>query len=187
MNDYPTIETERLILRGPKTSDLQLVYDIHSDPDVMRYYGVLPYDSEEKAQKHLDWLISLHTEKKGLRPVITIKGEDTYIGDVGYYDYEKKHNRAEIGYILGKDHWGKGIMTEALEAMLRYGFKRMNLNRVQALIDPRNKASMRVAEKQGFMYEGTFREYEFEYGDYIDLYMYSLLARDFNRQWTLPE
>lgn len=180
MDDFPIIETERLILRGPEPKDLESVYEIHSDPEVMRYYGVLPYDSTAKAQKHLDWLASLHRDGKGLRPVITLKGEDIYIGDVGYYDYEKKHNRAEIGYILGKEYWGTEIMTEALAAILRYGFKEMNLNRVQALVDPRNKASRRVLEKQGFSFEGIFSEYEFEYGEYIDLEMHSLLAKEFN-------
>jgi len=179
MKNFPIIETKRLILRRPKTKDLDTVYEIQSDPEVMRYYGVLPYDSSEKAQKHLDWLLSLHNENKGLRPIITIKGEDHYIGDVGYYDYEKRHNRAEIGYILGKNYWGKGIMSEALEAMLIYGFNVMGLNRVQALIDPRNMASLRLVEKFCFQYEGTFREYECEYGEYIDLGMYSLLKRDF--------
>ena len=181
MKDYPIIETKRLLLRGPKPKDLEAVYEIHSDPEVMRYYGVLPYDSPEKAKKHIDWLASLHKENKGLRPIITLKGEDNYIGDVGYYDYEKKHNRAEIGYILGKEYWGKGIMSEALGAMLGYGFNEMCLNRVQALIDPRNMGSLRVAEKHGFTFEGTFRDYEYEYGEYIDLNMYSLLKREYSK------
>jgi ribosomal-protein-alanine N-acetyltransferase len=179
MDDFPLIETERLLLRGPKPEDLQHVYRIHSDPEVMRFYGVLPYDSVEKAQKHLDWLYSLHREGKGLRPVITVKGLDTYIGDVGYYDYEQKHHRAEIGYILAKEYWGNGFMSEALEAMLKYGFNEMGLNRVQALIDPRNQASQRVIEKQGFKYEGTFREYELEYGEFVDLDIHSLLKSEY--------
>lgn len=179
MNEFPKVVTKQLILRGPEPKDLQHVYDICSDPEVMRYYGVKPYDSMEKAEKHLDWLASLHRENKGLRWVITLKDEDQYIGDVGFFNYEVKHNRAEIGYILGKEHWGKGIMTEAIEAVLTYGFNEMNLNRVQALIDARNRASIRVAEKQGFKYEGTLRDYEQEYGEYIDLEMHSLLARHF--------
>ena len=179
MKFFPVIETERLVLREPKPEDLQSVYAIHSDSEVMRYYGVLPYDSIEKAEKHLNWLSSLFKENTGLRPVITPKDEDVYIGDVGFYDFESKHNRAEIGYILGKDYWGKGIMTEALGAVLGYGFIEMNLNRVQALIDPRNTASKNVVQKNGFSYEGTFREYEYENGAYIDLDMYSLLRREF--------
>ncbi|TFH14025.1 N-acetyltransferase [Candidatus Bathyarchaeota archaeon] len=181
MDDFPKIAIGRLLLRGPMDKDLQNIYDIHVDPEVMRYYGVLPYDSLEKARKHLDWLTMLHKDNKGLRWIITLKGIDNYIGDVGFYDYEEKHKRAEIGYILGRDHWGKGIMSEAVEAALRYGFNELGLNRVQALIDPRNQASKRVAEKQGFQYEGTFRDYEREYGEFIDLEMHSLLARDVNR------
>lgn len=155
------------------------MFDIHTDPDVMRYYGVKPYDTLEKSKKHLDWLTKLHREEIGLRWIITLKDEDTCIGDVGFYDWEKKHSRAEIGYILGKQYWGKGIMTEAIKIALDYGFNEMNLNRIQALIDPRNNASKRVAEKHGFQYEGTFRDYEYEYGDFIDLNMYSVLKREY--------
>lgn len=179
MNLFPTITTERLILRGPLGKDKNPIFEIHSDSDVMKYYGVKPYSSIENAQKHLEWLEKLHREEIGLRWVITLKEENQYIGDVGFYDYEKRHNRAEIGYILGKQYWGKGIMTEAINAALEYGFNEMKLNRIQALIDPRNKASKRVAEKHGFQYEGTFRDYEYEYGEYIDLDMYSLLQRDY--------
>jgi len=159
--------------------DMQPMFDIHTDPDVMRYYGVKPYDTMEKSKKHLDWLTKLHREEIGLRWIITLKDEDTCIGDVDFYDWEKKHSRAEIGYILGKQYWGKGIMTEAIKAALDYGFNEMNLNRIQALIDPRNDASKRVAEKHGFQYEGTFRDYEYEYGGFIDLNMYSVLKREY--------
>ena len=70
-------------------------------------------------------------------------------------------------------------MTEAIKAALDYGFNEMNLNRIQALIDPRNDASKRVAEKHGFQYEGTFRDYEYEYGGFIDLNMYSVLKLEY--------
>jgi len=179
MKPFPKLTTQRLVLRGPMEKDMQPMFDIHTDPDVMRYYGVKPYDTLDKSKKHLDWLTKLHREEIGLRWIITLKDEDTYIGDVGFYDWEKKHSRAEIGYILGKQYWGKGIMTEAIKAALDYGFNEMNLNRIQALIDPRNNASKRVAEKHGFQYEGTFRDYEYEYGDFIDLNMYSVLKREY--------
>jgi len=167
------------VLRGPKVKDLKPVFDVHTDPDVMRFYGVIPYDSMDKAQKHLDWLASLHREKKGLRWVITLKNEDTYIGDVGFDNYEKKHDRAEVGYILGKDYWGRGIMSEAIAAALRHGFHEMNLNRVQAHIDPRNMVSRRIVVKQAFKLEGSLREYVYEYGEHIDLDVYSLLKREY--------
>lgn len=179
MKPFPKLTTERLILRGPMNKDLEPNYNVHADPETMKYYGVLPYVSMKKSEKHLDWLAKLHREEIGLRWVITLRGMDQYIGDVGFYDYEKKHSRAEIGYILGKPYWGKGIMTEAMKAALDYGFYEMKLNRVQALIDPRNEASKHVAAKHGFQYEGTFRDYEYEHGGFIDLNMYSLLKREY--------
>ena len=180
MKSYPVIETERLILRGPKQSDLQAIYDVHTDPDVMRYYGVPLYDSLDKAQRDFDWMNKLVAEKTGFRPVITLKDDDVYIGDVGFDNYVKKSNRMELGYILAKKHWGKGLMTEAIRAVLEYGFMEMELNRVQALVDPRNVGSRRVLEKNGFKYEGTLREYEFEIDGYVDLEMYSILKREFS-------
>lgn len=179
MKPFPELVTKRLLLRGPLEKDVKRVYDVHSDPNVMRYYGFKPYTSLDKAWEHIKWLKKLHEEEIGLRWVITFKEEDDYVGDVGFYDYEKKHNRAEIGYILEKKHWGKGVMSEALKAALGYGFDVMKLNRIQALIDPRNAASLSVAEKHGFQYEGTFRDYEYEYGGYIDLGMYSVLRCEY--------
>ena len=179
MKPFPELVTERLLLRGPMKKDLQPAYNIHSDPEVMRFYGVQPHQTNEKTQEHLDWLAKLRREEIGLRWIITLKEVDQYIGDVGFYDYKKKHNRAEIGYILGKQHWNNGIMTEAIKAALDYGFNEMKLNRIQALVDPRNKASQRILEKLGFNYEGTFRDYEYEYGEYIDLDMHSLLRREY--------
>lgn len=182
MSSFPVVKSERLVLRGPKQKDIEPILAIFNDDEVLKYYGVLPYDSEEKAQKQIDWFRELHDKQTGLRWVITLRGEDTYIGDVGFYDYEARHDRAEIGYILSKKHWGNGIMSEAINAALNYGFNNLMLNRVQALIDPRNNASKRVAEKQGFRYEGTYREYEKEHGLYIDLDLYSLLRREWNQE-----
>ena len=101
-----------------------------------------------------------------------------FIGDIGFYDYEKKHRKTEVGYKLASAHWKKGYMSEALEAVLEYIYKETDVNRVQALVDPRNPPSYLLLEKYGFQKEGTLRDYEFEKGDYVDLVMLSVLRRE---------
>ena len=109
-----------------------------------------------------------------------MKGGEEFIGEIGFYDYEQKHRKAEIGYKLSKKHWRKGYMSEALEAILDYMYGNLEINRIQALVDPRNPPSYLLLEKYGFKQEGTLRDYEFEKGDYVDLIMLSLLRREWD-------
>jgi [ribosomal protein S5]-alanine N-acetyltransferase len=76
-------------------------------------------------------------------------------------NYAPEHARAELGYVLSREHWGKGLMPEAVRAVIRFGFGRMELNRIQARCVAENTASARVMEKAGMTYEGTLRESEY--------------------------
>jgi ribosomal-protein-alanine N-acetyltransferase len=93
--------------------------------------------------------------------------------------YAPEHARAELGYVLSREHWGRGLMPEAVRAVIRFGFGRMGLNRVQARCIAENVASARVMEKAGMAYEGTLRESEFIKGAYRDMKLYSILRREY--------
>jgi ribosomal-protein-alanine N-acetyltransferase len=170
--------TARLRLRAPRNEDIDPFFEVSRDEDVMRFYGMKPFKAREQAAEEIGWFNDLFTENKGLRWIITEQGSDEYIGDIGFHKYEEKHRRAEIGYKLAKAYWNRGFMSEVIEAALRHGFIEMNLNRVEALVDPRNPSSLRVLEKQGFKREGLLREYDIEYGIPVDLVMLSLLKRE---------
>src|SRR5690606_39641068 len=86
--------------------------------------------------------------------------------------------RAEIGFELSKEQWGKGIAAEAVEAIIRHGFQQMNFQRIEALIEPRNLASQKLVERLGFVREGLLRSYEYTCGKFDDLYMYSVLKQE---------
>jgi len=92
-----------------------------------------------------------------------------------------KHYRAEVGYELSKDYWGNGIASEALEAAVKYGFHNLQLERIQALIEPANLSSQKLVERQGFIKEGLLRHYEYTCGKFDDLFMYSIIKKDFNQ------
>ena len=93
--------------------------------------------------------------------------------------YAPEHARAELGYVLSREHWGKGLMPEAVRAVMAFGFEKLSLNRIQARCIAENLASARVMEKAGMTFEGTLRESEFIKGAYRDIKLYSILRREY--------
>ncbi|WP_404457252.1 GNAT family N-acetyltransferase [Oceanobacillus kapialis] len=179
MNAFPVLETERLILRKVMKTDAASMLTYLSDKDVMEYYGLEPFKTEEEALSEVAWYDEIFTEGIGIRWGITLKGLDKVIGTCGFLNMVKQHSRTQIGYELDKQYWGKGIAREAMEAVLRYGFYEMKLHRIEALIEPPNTSSIKLVERNGFMREGLLRDYEFNGKTFDDLYMYSLLRRDY--------
>jgi len=165
-------------LRKPKEDDAQAFLEISRDWEVMKYYGEQGNcKNMEQAENQVRWALG-EFEKNGGRWIIADQASGSYIGDVGFHGFENIHRRDEIGYRLNKAYWGRGIMSAFISQLLSWGFLELNYNRVEALVDPRNPASARTLEKNGFRKEGLLRDYEFEYGHFIDLEMYSLLKRD---------
>ncbi|RDW15512.1 GNAT family N-acetyltransferase [Oceanobacillus chungangensis] len=176
---FPIIETNRLVLRKINISDANSIFRYLSDKEVMKYYGLAPFETVDEALSEIAWYQSILDNKKGIRWGITLKEEDVVIGSCGFLNMVPEHHRTEIGYELSSSYWGKGIASEALHAVISYGFECFNLQRIEALIEPPNIPSLKLVEKQGFIREGLLRNYEFTGGKFDDLYMYSLLKQDF--------
>ncbi|WP_139364865.1 GNAT family N-acetyltransferase [Sutcliffiella halmapala] len=178
---FPILETERLILRQVKAVDAGSLLTYLSDPDVMKHVGLLPFESIEDALGEISWYDSIYKEKTGIRWGITLKDEGEVIGSCGFLKMASQHFRAEIGTELSKEYWGQGIASEALEAVIQYGFNSLDLQRIEGLIEPANLSSQKLFEKHGFLREGLLRKYEFTCGKFDDLYLYSLLKEEFPR------
>lgn len=155
---FPVLETERLTLRAPTLDDTAALFRIRSDPEVMRYFGSPPISTREMAALHIENFQAAFQEQRGIRWVITRRGSAQMLGSCGFWRLVKEHYRAEIGYDLAPEYWGMGVMTEAVGAILGFGFGPMGLHSVEAQIDPDNSASRRVLEKLGFVQEGYFHE-----------------------------
>jgi len=97
------------------------------------------------------------------------------VGACGFVGWSPEHARAEMGYVLNRRYWGRGLVLEAVRAMISFGFERMDLNRVEARCVAENTASARVMEKAGMAYEGTLRQREFLKGVYRDMKLYAIL------------
>jgi ribosomal-protein-alanine N-acetyltransferase len=178
---FPTLETPRLVLRQIVAEDLPVMFRIQSDREVVRYFGRPADASPEDTQKRLELILTGVRECSSIRWALTPRDSGELVGSGGFWRWDKAHRWAEIGYELLPSHWGKGLMPEALVAMIRFGFERMELHRVEANIDPANVASRRVLEKLRFVCEGVKRENWYYEGQYTDTAHYGLLRRDFER------
>ena len=173
------IETERLVLREVTRDDAADMLRYLSDPGVVLPMGLEPFGSVEAVWDEIDWYRSILADGTGIRWGITLKDSGKVIGSCGFLNRATQHSRAEIGYELSRDFWGRGIAAEALHAVLKFGFTQLSLNRIEALTEPANLPSQKLLEARGFMREGLLRDYECTRGEFEDLYMYSVLKRDF--------
>jgi ribosomal-protein-alanine N-acetyltransferase len=177
--DLPTLETERLILRKMAPNDAEAVFAYASDPEVSRYTLWETHRSIEDSRAFLK-LITAKYENGGEPDWgITYRGDGYLVGACGLVNWEAEHARAEIGFVLSRRYWGRGFMPEAVRAMFRFGFERMNLNRIEARCIAENAASARVMEKAGMAYEGTLRQREYIKGAYRDIKLYAILKEGF--------
>lgn len=175
---FPDLQTERLILRNMSEKDTPFIFQQFSDPQVTQYLMDEPPVAEmEEAQAIVDYY--LHPEGKNHnRWIILRKTDQRPIGTCGFHKWDQAHQRAEIGYDLAADCWGQGFMTEVLRAVIRNGFERMNLNRIDAIVYAGNPRSIGVLQKMGFKQEGILREYYYLNETFYDHLFLGLLRRD---------
>ena len=179
---FPHLETERFVLRRLHLSDAASLFAILGDEELTRFYDDEAFTQISQAREQIEAWASAFDARRAIRWGIAHKDKDGIVGTCGYYGFHTWHKRASIGYELARSHWRQGIMTEALHAIIGFGFRQVGLNRIQAVMMPGNQGSARVLEKLGFRREGLLREYE-NWGNkgHVDLLMYSLLARDYER------
>ncbi|PRA05736.1 MULTISPECIES: GNAT family N-acetyltransferase [unclassified Paenibacillus] len=175
---FPLIQTKRFILRSAEAGDSHDLLALYSDEAVVQYMPFTPFESVEDAQGEMNWYTKIFKEHTGLRWMIEDRETRKVIGTCGFLNYEDVHHRAEIGYDLRSSFWGRGVMTEVACAVLHFGFTSMQLNKIEAKVEPENEASIRLLHKLGFQQEGVLRQHEFEKGRYIDLAVFSKLRSE---------
>ena len=178
MNEFPTLITERLYLVEIQQKHLLDIYLLFSDKKVTEYYNLLPLKSEQEGQKLLDWFRNRFKEELGIRWGVTLKGEPNIIGTVGFNNYTQKH-RANIGYDLKSSYWNRGYMTEALQAIIDFGFNKLNINRIEAEVMQGNVMSEKLLKKLNFCREGVLRQWMLWNEQYYDMTMFSLLKMEY--------
>lgn len=176
---FPTLETDRLRLREMRPEDRDDLFSIFSLEEVARYYGLVPFNNVKRSDSMLKSRISRFHKNNGVAWGLTQKGSDKLIGGCRFKSWEKKSRVSELAYELHPDYWNQGLMTEAVDAAIRYGFDVVDLNRIEAWAATENLASIKVLEKSGFQYEGIQRERYFWNDRFHDMVFYSLLRREY--------
>ncbi len=174
-NPFPNLETERLYLRRITYEDVDEIFALRSEPEVMKYIPKPQVQTTEEALAHIAIIDENIDTNESINWAITFKGNPKLIGIIGHFRVLPEHYRAEIGYMLLPAYHGKGIITEAIKETLKYGFETMKLHSVEAIILPKNFASERVLQKSGFVKEAHFKENQYYDGSFIDTAIYSIL------------
>lgn len=133
----------------------------------------------DDANKLLNDMLAGIENNTNINWAATLKGDDRCIGVMGFYRIYPEHFRAEVGYMLLPAHQGKGLMQEALAALVHYGFTTMNLHTIEAVTDPENKASQKVLLNLGFVKEAHFKENIFFNNRFLDSVHYTLFRTQY--------
>jgi ribosomal-protein-alanine N-acetyltransferase len=175
---FPQLQGKRVRLRGPREADADALFALFADPDVMRYWSRPPMTTRGEAEGLITEIDEGFARRTHLNWVVTLRQDDAVIGTCTLFRVEPRHRRAEIGYSLRSDHWGRGLASEAVALMLDWAFRTLGLHRIEADIDPRNDGSRRLLERLGFASEGVLRERYFVGDAVSDTELLGLLASD---------
>ncbi|WP_443944920.1 GNAT family N-acetyltransferase [Pedobacter sp. AW1-32] len=175
-NPFPILETPRLLLREYAYNDAEILFEMRTNEEVMRYIDrqrpsnlqdirnfISAFTEDCRAGKNIAWVIALKEQP------------DCMIGSIGYWRSDLTNHRAEVGYMLQPNFWRKGIISEALNKVIDFGFEHINLHTIQANINPKNDASRQLLLKQGFVKEAYFREDYYFNGEFLDSEIYGLI------------
>ena len=183
--NFPTLSTKRLRLRAIRPDDAEAIFAIYSDEEAMRYYNET-FQSLAEAEAYIVLRRDDYVQRREIRWGITREDDDRIIGSCGLHHFDEgyygEYYRAETGYILNRAFWGQGIMTEALSAVLTYGFTEMALHRIEAVIGIANERSKNLLLKLGFKYEGNLRQRFRFRGSFEDEHYFGLL----HDEWRPP-
>jgi [ribosomal protein S5]-alanine N-acetyltransferase len=174
---FINLESDRLLLRQITPDDVQEAFELRSNPETMKYIPRPLVTNHEEALAHIKMIQDKIENNEGINWAITLKPNNKLLGIIGHYRIKWEHYRSEIGYMLLPEAHGKGIATEAIKLIVDYGFEKMNMHSLEAIIDPDNLGSAKVLEKNGFIKEAHFKENEFYNGKFIDSVIYSLLKK----------
>lgn len=176
---FPQLETENLLIRRITLDDSDALFEIFSDDEVTRHYDLYSYSSLDEVHQLIEFFDDCFEVERGIRWGIAQKSNNRLIGTCGYVWL--REFRGEIGYELNRSHWRQGIMREALPAILRFGYERLQLNRIEALVMTENHASAKLLHALGFCEEGLLREHDFFKDEFHDMRCFSLLNREFSQ------
>jgi ribosomal-protein-alanine N-acetyltransferase len=183
--EYPQLTTPRLLLRAFAEADVPSLVALAGDYEVARHTLNIPHPyTEDDARRWLYLTQQARAQNTAFPFALVLRATGEFIGGIGLI-VEPRFDRAEVGYWLGRPHWGRGLATEALSAVLRFGFEELRINKIYATHHAENPASGRVMLKNGMVKEGELAQHIKRDGRYHDLWQYRLTGPEYARLGAL--
>lgn len=177
----PELTTNRLNLRAMRMSDARDIYEYSCDPQVARHVLWEAHQNIHQTRAYIRYVLRQY--RAGIPSSFCIELKDTgkVIGTIGFMWVSNENRSAEVGYSLSRSYWNKGIMTEALREIMRFGFETLNLNRIEAQHECDNPASGKVMEHVGMLREGTLRQRLYNKSRFVDVELYAILRDEWRK------
>ena len=156
---YPVLVTSRIVLRELTLDDVSAVFHHFADPDVTRFMDIEPCKDVAEAAE----IIQFHLDDAGCRWGLFSKKDHSLMGTCGFHCWDKENGQAEIGFDLSKSYWGQGLMKEALEAVIAYGFQAMNLKLIEATVETDNVRCQKLLDKLAFKRAVKLKDHLYDY------------------------
>ncbi len=179
--EFPVLETSRLKLIEIKEEHVDKIFQIFSNEEVIRYYGMEPLKQKEQASNMIKSFSKSFQEKRSMRWGIYLKESEELVGTLGLNNLSIGQKRTEIGYELLPEYWRKGIAREAVESIIHYCFEELNLFRIAAVTFTENKSSYKLLLKLGFHQEGLLRGYIYQNNKSNDTFVFSLIKPEWKQ------
>lgn len=178
--DAVTVSSARVTVRPVAEADIDDLLETNGDPEVTRF---LPYATWQSREDGLAWLARMRAleDTGAARQLVVARNADAKaIGTILVFRFDAGSGRAELGYVLGRAHWGQGLMREALEAFCAHAFGAMSIRRLEAEVNPANEPSNAILRRIGFRLEGTLRKRWVGKGGAYDTNFYGFLAEEWH-------
>lgn len=175
----PEIGTERLILTKLVADFASDMFEYASDPVVTKYLTWPPHSDVRETRRYLRFVRSKYKSGEYYDFAVVERATGKMIGTCGFTGFDLTANSAEVGYAFNREYWGRGLAAEALSAVVRFGFRTLGLNRIEAKYIVGNERSLRVMEKVGMTFEGVLRDSMFVRGRTVSVGVASILRREY--------
>lgn len=172
---FPILETNRIVLRQITDADLPNIFKGLSNPEIVKHYAV-SFHTEEETKEQMEWYADLEKNETGIWWAVCSKDDGRFLGAGGLCDVSKQHKKAEIGFWLLQENWGRGYMSEAMTLIHKHSFNEMGLHRIEGYVESGNFKCKKAIEKLQYTLEGTMRDCEFKNGKFISVDIYAKLS-----------
>lgn len=175
-DSFPEIETARLRMREILTADAETLFALRTHPEVTKYLDRENDKDVEVVKTLIGKIRDSFDAGDGITWGLCLHDDPKLIGTMGIWKIDKGNHRGEVGYSMFPEYWGQGLMSEAMEATIAFGFQYIGLHSLEANTSVGNDASHALLQKFGFVQEAHFKENWYFRGKFYDSVIFSLLA-----------